>query len=970
MNISFRTKLILALILVSMTPLMIIGTMFYFETKATLTEEIKNKTYKELVQIDRNIDISLNNVRENCKLMANITAIKQADHTFLSGVGKTAVTKADYQTANRLDGRIYRELFGLYAETHPGTDFVYMGTEEGGYLQWPAWDIAPGYDPRKRIWYEQAVREPNEIKRSEPYATYENDAIVVSTTTAVKDIEGKIIGVVGLDVNLVTLSEMIKKIKIGESGYIFLYTQTGTMLAHPNNDFAFADIQKLFTEGISTKDGKMLVYHIPEYQKFLTESNGFYEMEINGQESLVTIYTSGATGWKMAAVISKEELLQKMRHIQVIIAFVIVMLIVAIILIIPIFTRLFTRPLEEVVLHLHSIAYGNFTTQFSEKILKRGDEIGQVGQALYYMRESRQQAERKIEQRNEELRDKQEKLEISEERYRLATEGSNDGIWDWDMQKNILQVSRRWVEYMGWAGQEIVNPSVWIASYIYPEDAKERREALKNHIEGKTGEYSCEYRLRNQSDQYLWIHSRGKALWDQTGKPIRMAGSFTDITENKRRELQMVHMAYHDSLTNLPNRAALVNQLTLKLVDRDKNGIIFLVDLDNFKLVNDTRGYEYGDKLLVWVANKLKEFADANFVARLGGDEFIILVDGVTERATVEKLAECIIDSINQPYGTSNEHFIVTASIGVARYFKDGNDPDQLMRSVDIALHQAKKLGKRRYQWFDSELEQKMVAKLQLEFRLRNALENNEFMLYYQPIIDLKNQQIVGLEALIRWQNPEFGLMLPGEFISVAEESGLIINIGEWVIKEACRFGKGLQEAGYEAIHIAVNVSVQEILLNDYVEKVTTVLTDTGFLATCLELEILETSLIEQFDIVTPKIRRLKAMGVKISLDDFGTGYSSLNYLREIPIDTVKIDRKFVNGMLTDHTYAAIIDAVIQLSHRLCLDVVAEGIEANDQQAYLIERKCDKAQGYLISKPLPENQIRDLLLQGRKVSTR
>jgi len=289
---------------------------------------------------------------------------------------------------------------------------------------------------------------------------------------------------------------------------------------------------------------------------------------------------------------------------------------------------------------------------------------------------------------------------------------------------------------------------------------------------------------------------------------------------------------------------------------------------------------------------------------------------------------------------------------------------------VDIALHQAKKLGKRRYQWFDSELEQKMVAKLQLEFRLRNALENNEFVLYYQPIIDLKNQQIVGLEALIRWQNPEFGLMLPGEFISVAEESGLIINIGEWVIKEACRFGKGLQEAGYEAIHIAVNVSVQEILLNDYVEKVTTVLTDTGFLATCLELEILETSLIEQFDIVTPKIRRLKAMGVKISLDDFGTGYSSLNYLREIPIDTVKIDRKFVNGMLTDHTYAAIIDAVIQLSHRLCLDVVAEGIETNDQQAYLIERKCDKAQGYLISKPLPENQIRDLLLQERKVSTR
>lgn len=974
-----RAKLMFSFFMVAMVPLLLLGLNTYMQMVPFLENESMLTTRKEMVQLDHFIVAMLQRIKEDSQMLVSIPIVSDGDGRLPTFFDKQMDTAISYNMpGDEIDSRIFAE-FERYAISHPEVAYVYMGTESGGYLQWPLEKTGKaGYDPRTRPWYQQSLKNPEKIMISEPYQAYLGDNFIISTTNAIRNKSGQVVGVVGIDISLLQLSKVIEEFNSGNRSYLIIFTQEGLILAHPNKEKLFQPISGLAAqEGQSQQENDSKIQS-SDYHKLLDESEGFFETRINGKDVFVNFQTSLATGWKIATVIEKSELLAKNQQVAFIISLAVLLLILLTLWGTPFITSLLTRPLDIIVRHLQVIGGGDFTARLSAAILKRDDEIGKVAQAVDLMQNSRYQAELQLKSSNvelaalyeqlasteEELRaqldelwDKQKKIERSEERYRLATEGANDAIWNWDFQNDQMIISKHWTERLGWSDEGSKNYLSSWKNCIHPEDEQACCRDLENYLTGNTTEYLCEYRVQNKSGEYLWVLARGKALFDQNGIAIRMAGSFTDITANKMRDLQIQYMAYYDSLTNLPNRASITENLSSELEGKEAVGAILFIDLDNFKLVNDSFGYEYGDRLLVQVAKKLQTIAGTNFVARLGGDEFIMMIKGVIELPIIEELAKAINHAIDQPFGSDKDYFMVTSSIGIALYPQDGNQPDKLMRSADLALHQAKREGKRRYQWFQEKFEHEMLEKLFIEQGLREAIGNHELVLHYQPIVNLKDGRTAGLEALIRWQRPDCELMFPDKFMPVAEESGLIVDIGQWVMRTACLFGKELLDNGQDSISIAVNVSVKELLQDDFVTKVALVLEETKFPSACLNLEIVETLLIDKFEVVVPKIHHLRAMGVQISLDDFGTGYSSLSYLKELPIDTIKIDRTFLMGAMKKSADAAIIETIIELSHRLQLKVVAEGLETERQRFFLRKKMCDKIQGYLISKPLPKEQI-------------
>ncbi|WP_094604409.1 putative signaling protein [Sporomusa silvacetica DSM 10669] len=496
-------------------------------------------------------------------------------------------------------------------------------------------------------------------------------------------------------------------------------------------------------------------------------------------------------------------------------------------------------------------------------------------------------------------------------------------------------------------------PLILLAFFVYQE------------MEGALEKEIREYRIITQEGETLWVLGRGKALFDADGKPIRMAGSMTDITQKKMQSMKIHHLADHDILTGLANRLSFLEKLSAELEVQNGRGAgaLLFIDLDNFKMINDSMGHAVGDQFLLRTAKALKKVAQEQFVARLGGDEFIIILSGETDRQAISEFVQKLIQVVGEVCISTHDPLAVTLSIGIALYPDDGCDTKSLLKNADIAMQCAKKQGKHRYEFFTTDMETDIIHKMRLEAGLHKALKNGEFVLYYQPIVNV-DKQLVAFEALIRWQSPDYGLVSSAQFIPVAEDSNLIVEIGEWVLQTACLFGKRLHDAGLTNVHMSVNVSVKEWLQDDFTDKVASVLAKTAFPKDCLILEIVETMLIENFKKVTDKICNLKKQGIRISLDDFGTGYSSLTYLSELPINTIKIDKSFVDALLEKSNYAAIVGTVIQLAHEMGFDVVAEGVETTEQMSFLQELKCDRMQGYFISRPLAEEKIWEKYCQG------
>ncbi|MGI0488751.1 EAL domain-containing protein [Pantanalinema rosaneae CENA516] len=559
-------------------------------------------------------------------------------------------------------------------------------------------------------------------------------------------------------------------------------------------------------------------------------------------------------------------------------------------------------------------------------------------------------------------------LRESEERYAIAVQGAKDGLWDWNLKTNQVYFSPRWKSMLGWEADEIGHHLDEWFNRIHPEDFETVKSLLVAHLEGRTADFESEYRMLHRDGSYCWMLCRGLAVYDGSGKVSRIAGSLTDITSRKRTEKQLLHDALHDALTDLPNRALFMDRLGRSLERHKRNpddlfAVLFL-DLDRFKIVNDSLGHVVGNHLLIEIARRLQTcIRSEDTVARLGGDEFVILLEAIDYPSDATRVAERIQQELARPFDLNGHEMFVTVSIGIALISAEYEQPEEMLRDADTAMYRAKALGKSRYELFDTSMHHQAITLLQLETDLRYAIERQEFELHYQPIIALKTNRLSGFEALVRWRHPQRGLVSPGAFIAIAEETGLINPIGWWVLQEACQQMQHWQTqfSLQPPLSISVNLSGKQLAQPDAVTRVQQILHTTGLNPAALKLEITESSIMENAESTVARLQQLKALGIQLSIDDFGTGYSSLSYLCRFPIDTLKIDRSFIHTMDSELEKLELVRTIATLAWNLNMDVVAEGVENEHQLAYLKSLGCEYAQGYLFSRPVDQLETEKLI---------
>ena len=496
---------------------------------------------------------------------------------------------------------------------------------------------------------------------------------------------------------------------------------------------------------------------------------------------------------------------------------------------------------------------------------------------------------------------------------------------------------------------------------IPPED---RARALAFYAGAGEEDPEFEHRIVRPDGAARWVRARAFPVRDASGGRYRIAGTLEDVTERRRAEDKLQHEAQYDSLTELPNRMVCRDRLGQALVQARRKAwgaAVLFIDLDRFKTVNDMLGHAIGDAVLRQTGQRLSRCVRAgDTVARIGGDEFAVVLAEIARADDAGAVAQKVIDAMAPPMQLEGHEVFVSVSVGIAAFPADGADGETLMKNADAAMFKAKQVGRASYQYYTAQMNERAMEKLLLENDLRRALERDEFHLYYQPKQDMKSGRIVGLEALLRWEHPRHGVMAPTQFVPLLEDSGLIVKVGDWVVRAACRQIRDWQEAGVPAVPVAVNLSAKQFLHHDLIGVIERAL-EVGIEPRLLALEITESDVMQRPEEVVAMLHQVKARGIAVAIDDFGTGYSSLAYVKRLPVDALKIDRSFVTGLPEDADDASIARAVIAMAHSLGLKVIAEGVETEAQRAFLAAQGCDQLQGYLISRALGAAECAALL---------
>lgn len=559
---------------------------------------------------------------------------------------------------------------------------------------------------------------------------------------------------------------------------------------------------------------------------------------------------------------------------------------------------------------------------------------------------------------------KQIELELaqSEARYALAARGSNDGIWDWDLQSGVIHISARFSEILGYEPLDRTETSGWehFERLVHPEDLERVTLALQAHIEGDAQGVSVDFRMQHAEGHWRWVNLRGVASFSEPGSAIRMAGSLSDISERGN---------YYDKLTNLPGRSLFNDRLerAIRKGQRQANNCfaVLFLDLDRFKVVNDSLGHLVGDLMLIEVARRLETcLRPGDTVARLGGDEFVVLLEQLVDVGDARIVSERIREALARPFKLRGHETFTEASIGIVSNTTRYESVDDYLRAADTAMYQAKGSGSGVAE-YDEQMHTQATLRLETESSLRKAIEADELILMYQPIISLGDGMLQGFEALVRWTHPRRGMLAPAEFIPIAEEMGLIVQLGSWVIYRACHQLLTLSQLGQDRLYISVNVSGRQLQQANFHQEVAAIIHHFQLQPDRLHLEITENAVVEAADVVLENIEHLRLLGVRFHLDDFGTGYSSLSNLRKLPIDLLKIDRSFISQEATSNRL--IVEAVVQMADALGLKVVCEGIETREQAAWLKGLECSYGQGFLFSRPLPAESIEGLVQNQIKI---
>jgi len=561
----------------------------------------------------------------------------------------------------------------------------------------------------------------------------------------------------------------------------------------------------------------------------------------------------------------------------------------------------------------------------------------------------------------------------AQQRYTLAVQNAQDGVWDWDLQANQLIVSTRWKAILGCTAQQFSrSPDEWFQR-VHTEDRDRVQQEVLDHIAGHTSHFVSQHRLVHQDGGYRWVLSRGRILRDHLGTATHLIGVLTDITEFKVTEERLRYAAAHDTLTGLPNRDALMVALSTAIADAQsttgQSFALLLLNLDRFTNVNESLGHPVGDALLIAIAERMRSSVrPIDFIARPGSDEFAVLLTDLRERDDALDVAQRLHQSLRTPLVAGDHDLVVTTAIGIVHGKARYERAEQVLRDAASAVHRAKALGAGRSAVFDPVMYTHARTTLQLESDLRRAVERGELAVWYQPIVALDTGRLTGVEALLRWPHPHHGWIAPNTAIRLAEETGLIVALGAWVLRTACEQMQAWQTELRSAAGLTLSVNVSGLQLGrpDLLEYVWTALARSGLPANQLRLELTESVFIGEADAATQLLTQLRAVGVQVALDDFGTGYASLSTLHHRPVDVLKVDQAFVRRMGIANDQGEIVRTIVNLGHQLGMSVVAEGIETATQRAMLQELQCDYGQGYLFAKPLNSTAITALIASGQE----
>ncbi|MGI8738891.1 MAG: EAL domain-containing protein [Gammaproteobacteria bacterium] len=576
-------------------------------------------------------------------------------------------------------------------------------------------------------------------------------------------------------------------------------------------------------------------------------------------------------------------------------------------------------------------------------------------------------------------------LAVAEEKYRTIFENAVQGIFQTSPQGRYISANRAVARICGYdSPEELMAQRTDLAAQLYVQPGLREEFARAIAAKGQVEHFEAEIYRRDGSR--IWTSENVRCIRAADGTLQYYEGTVIDITARKRAEEKILYLAYYDSLTGLPNRQSFVEHLERTQALARRHGrmmAVLFLDLDNFKRINDTLGHTAGDRILEAVAERLTtSVRDSDCiardlepqinrdVARFGGDEFIVLLTEINHIEDAARVARRILNTLSQPMVLGGQELFVTPSIGIGVFPHDGHDADSLLKNADAAMCHAKEAGRNTYQFYAASMNARALERLGLESRLRKALEHGELLLHYQPQVEVVSGEIVGVEALIRWQNPELGLVSPTEFIPLAEDSGMIVAIGEWVLRTACAQNMAWQNAGCARVRVAVNISGLQFRRSGLVETVQRILAETGLPPEFLELELTESTIMRNAGETIAALQRFKRMSISLSIDDFGTGYSSLSYLKRFPLDTLKIDASFVRDITDDADDKSITTAIIAMAHGLGLKVIAEGVETETQLAFLRKHGCDEVQGFFFSKPLPVDECAELICAPRPFASK
>ncbi|MBC2582322.1 EAL domain-containing protein [Clostridium sp. DJ247] len=956
-----KKKLPLIIIFLVSVPLMLLSILIYYHTSTTLINNSKNNI-EQITKVESHALISLINqqkreveISTQRASVINILKSRQQDNkdSFLS---LPQILKEDELLRSRTGNLI--ELQNSFIVDLNG--IIVSDSESEG----------KGINVKHKQYFKKALL--GQLAISSTLLSEVNSKLVIVIAAPVRDEDGNIIGVFGNSIHAEYFENFTSKVKIGSTGYAYIVDNEGLVLAHPNKNKIGKPVENSKIKDVAKNASNLgkLNIHLGENDIYMDTYN------YNNKDRFVGINIIPGVNWTLAVTRDIDEIKAVARNqLYIIIGITIFMILISIKISINA-ARSITNPIEKLIGTMNKAARGDLNSICEHE---SNDELGQLSdnfntmieklnlsyEELSAVYEELTATDEELRAQYDELLQSQEALTLSEERYIQVLNGINDAIWEWDMNKYKFFISDKFYDITGYNIKDIsIRKLLKVA--LLPEDQRIFFKDIRHHIKMENSYYRSEFKILTNSGEIKWILNRGKLVRDSNGEPLKFFGAMSDITKTRIAQEKIKQLAYYDPLTGLPNRTNFIQQLDeeLKVCKKSNNkaAALLFIDVDDFKKVNDSLGHDVGDKLLKSVSDKLVSLVDTNdVVCRFGGDEFLILKKDVSDKEEVRHFVRNLLKEFETRFELDEKQMFITLSIGISMLPCDGEHKNIILKNSDTAMYKAKDKGKNTYQFYTADMSEGLIRSMVVEKVLRTAVNNNEIYLQYQPQIELKTGRVIGTEALVRLKSDELGFISPKEFIPIAEKTGLIISIGQWIMRTACSQNIAWLNKYSKTTRISINVSSIQINELDFVETVKRCILEAGISPELVEIEITESILMESLEANVKILNELRNFGVRIALDDFGTGYSSLNYLRSIPINTLKIDKSFIDDICFNTTQDSIVDGIIQVAHKMGIEVVAEGVETQEQLEVLKKKQCDIIQGYVFSKPLMPNDIDSML---------